>query len=254
MSVLRRNVAGIRASARSFFREPFNLALLIALPALSIQTYGIGLEKFPDVGFLGKLGPLATTGRITGAVFAVGALAGVLGLFQLISAREADRRLSICGYPAADLLVSRFITLVAISLVIAGVGTGTLVALLSDPVGSILFTFVGLALAGFIYAMLGMLVGSVLPRELEGSLTLVILAEFDNLLASGIFQIKDGITQFSPLSYPHEIVTRAVIDGKFASGEVVPALAFVLVFGLLAVLAYTQAVETVETTAAGGES
>jgi hypothetical protein len=45
-----------------------------------------------------------------------------------------------------------------------------------------------------------------------------------------------------------------VIDGKFASGEVVPALAFVLVFGLLAVLAYTQAVETVETTAAGGES
>ena len=249
MSRVRRDVAGVRASARSFFREPLNLVLLVVLPAVSIQIYGVSLGQFPDFGFLDTAASLGTLGRITGAVFATGALAGVLGLFQIISARDADRRLSICGFPAVDLLISRFLTLGAISLVIAAVATATLVALLSDPVAAPAFVFVGLAIGGTVYAMLGILVGAVLPRELEGSLVLVILADMDNILASGIFQINESITRFSPLSYPHEIVTQAVLDGKLATGALGPAAAFLVVFGLIAVHAYTR---TVEPVASGG--
>ena len=250
MSFVLRNVAGIRASARSFFREPLNLVLLVVLPALSIQIYGVSLGQFPELGFLRNAASLETMGRITGAAFATGALAGVLGLFQIISARDADRRLSICGFPAVDLLVSRFVTIVAVSLVIAGVSTATLLVSLGGPIGSPLFVFVGLAIGGIIYAMLGMLVGSVLPRTLEGSLVLVILADMDNVLASGIFQIDESITRFSPLSYPHDIVMRAVLDGELASGKILPSMAFVIVFGVLAVLAYTHAIDPV---ASGGE-
>lgn len=244
MTRLQRDVAGIRAFGRSFFREPLNLALLIALPAISIQLYGVSLAQFSEFAFMLGEGSLETTGRITGAAFATGALAGVLGLFQIISARDADRRLAICGYPAIDLLVSRFLALVGISSVIAGVSTLTLVALTPDPVESPLWAFAGLAIAGYIYGMLGMLVGSVLPRALEGSLVLVILADMDNVLASGIFQIEQQYTRFSPLSYPHDIVTRAVQDGELATGELGPSLAFVLLFGALAVLAYTRTVDT----------
>lgn len=245
MSFVRRNVGGIRASARSFFREPFNIVLLVVLPAVSIQLFGVGYGHFSGLDILSGTESLGTTGRMIGATFATGALAGVLGLFELISAREADRRLAICGYPAADLLISRFVTVVGISIVIAGVATGTLVLLLPEPVNAPLFAFAGLAVGGIIYGMLGMLVGSVLPRELEGSLVLVILADMDNVLASGLFQIDENITRFSPLSHPYEIVTQAVTDGGLATGQLLPSAAFVLVFGVLAVIAYSRTTETV---------
>ncbi|CQH65057.1 uncharacterized protein HHUB_6052 (plasmid) [Halobacterium hubeiense] len=245
MSLLSRYAAGIRASALSFFREPLNLVLLVVLPAASIQIFGVAYGQFPEFGFLNLPASLDATARITGATFATGALAGVLGLFQLISARDADHRLSICGFPALDLLVARFATLVVISLVIAGVSTLTLVGLLSEPVASPLFVFMGLTLVGVIYAMLGILVGAVLPRALEGSLALVILADMDNVIASGIFPIQDRITQLSPTSYGHEVVTRAVLDGELATGELLPALTIVAVLGGLAILAYTHTVEPI---------
>jgi ABC-2 type transport system permease protein len=231
---------------RSFFREPLNIALLIVLPALSIQIFGIGYGQFSGVGFLNTPASLETTARITGAVFATGALAGVLGLFQIISAREADRRLSICGYPAVDLLASRLTALAAISFAIAGISTVTLEVLLDVPMRAPVLVFAGLSIGGLIYAALGMLVGAALPRELEGSLVLVIFADMDNVLASGIFQIEESITRFSPLSYPHDIVTRAVTRGELAGGKLLPAFTFVLAFGVLAVLSYRYTVEPVE--------
>lgn len=240
MSFIRRNSEGIRAGTRSFFREPLNVALVVLLPVVSIQLFGVGYGQFEMLDFLTNTGSLETTGRLMGATFATGALAGVLGLFQIISAREADRRLAICGYPALDLLVTRFVTVIVISVFIAGVATGTLVVLLSDAVHSPLYTFAGLAISGMIYGMLGMLVGSMLPRELEGSLVLVILADMDNVLASGLFQIDQAITQFSPLSYPYEIVTQAATEGGLATEQLLPSAMFVLVFGLLAVIAYTR--------------
>jgi ABC-2 type transport system permease protein len=246
MSLLSRHSAGIRASALSFFREPLNLALLVVLPAASIHIFGVAYGQFPEFGFLALPASLDTTARITGATFATGTLAGVVGLFQLISARDADHRLSICGFPALDLLVSRFATLVVISMVIAGVSTITLVGLLSEPVASPLFVFTGLTLIGVIYAMLGMLVGTVLPQALEGSLALVILADMDNVIASSIFPIQDRITQLSPTSYAHEVVTRAVLDGKLATSELGPALLIAAILGSLAVLAYTHTVKPVD--------
>lgn len=249
MSLRSRYAAGIRASVLSFFREPLNLALLVVLPAASIHVFGVAYGQFPEFSFLDLPASLDTTARITGATFATGTLAGVLGLFQLISARDADHRLSICGFPAVDLLVSRFATLVVTSFVIAGVSTATLIGLMSEPVSSPLFVFGGLTLVGVIYTMLGMLIGAVLPRALEGSLVLVILADMDNVIASGIFPIEDRITQLSPTSYAHDIVSQAVLDGTLAAGKVLPAMTIIAVLGSLAVLAYTQ---TVKPVSAGG--
>lgn len=243
MSASRRLSAGIRANTRSFFREPLNVALLLVLPALSIQLYGVSLSQFPDVGIFDVNGSLVTTGRITGAVFATGALAGVLGLFQMIGARSADRRLAIAGFRPRELVASRFATVFAVGLAISAVSTVTLSVLHSASVDAPLVAFAGLALAGLIYGLLGMLVGAVLPRELEGSLVLVILADMDNVFASGFFGIDESITRFAPLSHPHEVVTRAVVDGTLAVDHVLAALVSVGVFGLLGVGAYAHTVE-----------
>lgn len=242
MSGNRRLTAGIRASTLSFFREPLNIALLLILPALSIQIYGVSLSQFPDIGMFATTGSLITTGRITGAVFATGALAGVLGLFQMISARNADHRLVISGFHPSELVVSRFTTILVVSLAISAVSTATLTWLLSATVTAPLLVFVSLALAGVIYGLLGMLVGTILPRELEGSLLLVILADMDNVFASGLFNIDESITQFAPLSHPHALVSQAVVDGTLATDHVLPAVAFITAFGLLSISAYSYTV------------
>lgn len=243
MSANRRVPAGIRASTLSFFREPLNIALLLILPALSIQIYGVSLSQFPDIGMFATSGSLTTTGRITGAVFATGAIAGVLGLFQMISARNADRRLVISGFRPSELVVSRFTTILVVSLAISAVSTATLAWLLSDTIGAPLIVFSSLALAGVIYGLLGMLVGTILPRELEGSLLLVILADMDNVFASGLFDIDESITQFAPLSHPHELVAHAVVEGTLATAHVLPAIAFIVALGLLSVGAYSYTVD-----------
>lgn len=242
MTVNRRVRAGIHASTLSFFREPLNIALLLVLPALSIQIYGVSLSQFPEIGMFATQGSLVTTGRVTGAVFATGALAGVLGLFQMISARNADHRLVTAGFAPIELVVSRFTTILAVSLAISAVSTATLAGLLADSIGAPFVVFGGLALAGVIYGLLGMLVGTLLPRELEGSLLLVILADMDNVFASGLFNIDESVTQFAPLSHPHELVSHAVTEGALATAHVLPAVAFIAALGVVSVSAYAYTV------------
>lgn len=242
MSTVHRTLAGIQASTRSFVREPFTVVLLVVLPALSIQIYGVSMGQFPEFGLFEAAGSLETTGRITGAVFATGALAGVLGLFQMISARHADRRLAICGFRGGELVGARFASVAAASTVVGVVATISLVGLLSGPVDAPGALFTGLALAGAIYGLLGILVGSVLPRELEGSLLLVVFADVDNVFASGLFGIEESVTQFAPLAHPHAIVTQAVVDGSLATAHVAPALAHLSLFAVASVAAYTYQV------------
>jgi len=244
MSGVTRTVAGIRASTRSFVREPFTVVLLVALPALSIQIYGVGMGQFPDVGIFAVSGSVATVGRITGAVFATGALAGVLGLFQMISAGYTDRRLAICGFRGVELVAARFATVAVASAVVGVVATLSLVILVDDPIGAPVAAFGGLALAGAVYGLLGIVVGSVLPRELEGSLLLVILADVDNVFASGLFGIEENITQFAPLAHPHAIVTQAVVEGSLATEHLAPAAGHLGVFALAGVAVYTYQVES----------
>ncbi|MFT4946275.1 MAG: ABC-2 type transport system permease protein [Natronomonas sp.] len=244
MSGLSRTVAGIRASTRSFVREPFTIGFLVVLPALSIQIYGVSMGQFPDVGLFETAGSAATTGRITGAVFASGALAGVLGLFQMISARNADRRLAICGFRGIELVVARFATVAVASALVGIVATVSLVALLDRAVGAPLAAFAGLLLAGAIYGQLGLVVGSVLPRELEGSLLLVIVADVDNVFASGLFAVEESVTRFAPLTHPHAIVTEAVVDGSLATGHLAPAVGHLGLFTFLGIATYTYRVES----------
>lgn len=243
MSAATRTVAGIRATTKSFVRSPFTVALLLVLPAISIQIYGVSMGQFPAVGIFDVSGSLTTTGQLTGAVFATGALAGVLGLFQMIGARNADRRLAICGFRGLELVGARFVTVGLLSLLAALVSTLSLAVLVEGGIGAPVSVFAGLVLAGAIYGFLGILVGSVLPRELEGSLLLVILADVDNVFASGLFPIEEEITRFAPLSHPSEIVSQAALEGTFATGHVLPAVTHLVVLGTLGIAAYTYRIE-----------
>jgi len=229
-----RAATGTAARLREFARQPTTLALLLLLPPVAIETYGIALESFPDLPTLGT--DPATAGRMTGTLFAVAFLAGLIGLFQAISARSGDERLALCGFPRSTLLLTRLATLVVVA------GTGALVAFAvfawRVDVAAPALALGVLALAGLLYGLIGVLVGTVLPRDLEGSLVLVFLADLDNVLSSGLFDVG-APAEFAPLYHPHELFTAAVLEGELAAGHLAPTLAYVAVVLVAAFVAYT---------------
>lgn len=239
-----RLVTGTRLRLTELARQPLTLATMVVLPPVVIEMYGIAVESFPQLPTLA--GDPATVGRMTGALFAVAFLAGLVGLFQIISAREGDERAAIAGFPRWAMLTTRLVTMVIIALAGAVVAFITLSYHVAVATPSLAFGI--LVLAALVYGLLGVVVGTLLPRELEGSLVLVFLADMDNALSSGLFPIDAavavplvgdvGATALLPLYHPHELFTGAVLDGELATGHLLPTVVWIAVLLGIAFVAY----------------
>lgn len=220
---------GVDAAVRSFLREPAQVAVLLVLPLVVIEGYGYAMSAFPEFPFMQM--SAETMGRLNGAIYAVAFLSGVLGLFQIISAVQADERLQLCGYSRGELFVTRLATVVAASLLVAAVSLVVLAYTVTIEAPIIAFT--ALAAAALVYGLIGMLVGAVLPRALEGSLVLVFLVDADDFLSSGMVDIDTGVIEAFPLYHPHNFFQTAV-DGSLAGGHALATGAYLL--ALLAVV------------------
>lgn len=211
--------AATRAHLLEFARHRTTTVMLLALPPTVILVYGAALASFPGLPFL--QGEPGTAGRVIGAAFATAFLAGLVGLFQAIGARGSDGRLEAAGFPRMALLVSRMATTVVIAGVAAMVSL-TVVALGTD-VAAPGWALLALLTAGLIYGLVGALVGQLLPRDLEGSLVLVFLADIDTALSSGFFETGTGLASWFPLSHPIAAFQAAVYDGTLATGDLLAA-------------------------------
>lgn len=234
MSTGARLRAGAGAHLRALVRHPLHLVFLLVLPPVVIEGYGMAMASFPSVPFVETVPE--TMGRINGAVFAAAFLAGLIGLFQVISAREADSRLQLAGFRRWELFCTRLATIVAVSLV-AALGAFAVLSWQVD-VAAPGIAFAALVLAGLLYGLLGVLIGALVPKELEGSLLLVFVADFDDFMASGLADIDSPLLQFLPLHYPHELFTAAVTTGTVAGGDVAAALAYLAAAFLAVLVAY----------------
>ncbi|MFQ3294692.1 MAG: ABC-2 type transport system permease protein [Halobacteriales archaeon] len=222
----RRLRAGVKSHVRAFVRTPINVVLLVALPIVMVEGYGMAMGAFPSLPFLNPE-QMVEMGRVNGAIYTVSFFAGVLGLFQVISALQADERLRICGYSRAELFLTRLVTVVLGTLVITLVSLAVL--WYSTPVEAPVAAFGGLALAGLLYGLIGMLVGAVLPRALEGSLVIVFVVDADDFLSSGMLDLDALILNAFPLHFPHQLFRDAVFDGSVASGDAAGGVAYLLV-------------------------
>jgi ABC-2 type transport system permease protein len=229
--------AGIAAQVRAFIRTPINVVLLVALPLVVVEGYGIAMEAFPQLPFI-EAGSLAEMGRVNGAIYSVAFFAAVLGLFQVISARQADERLRICGYTRSELFATRLLTVVLGSLVITGAALSVLWWNL--PPEAPVVAFGALAMAALIYGLIGMLVGAVLPRALEGSLVIVFLVDFDDFLSSGMLGLDSPVLSLFPLHFPHKLFRDAVFEGSIVLGEAAAGVAYLLAVGVIATLVYVR--------------
>ncbi|MFB6214964.1 MAG: hypothetical protein ABEI54_03750, partial [Candidatus Bipolaricaulia bacterium] len=114
----------------------------------------------------------------------------------------------------------------------------------SDP----LMAFWTLTLAGLVYGLLGVIIGTLIPQPLEGSIVLVFMADLDNALSSGLFPLtasislpvigEIAITDVVPLYHPHELFVSAVLRGELATEHLLPVLAWISGLLLVAFLAY----------------
>jgi hypothetical protein len=238
MSGLDRATIGVRVDLRSLTRDRFTIAVLFLMPIVSIRLYGLSVGSIAELGLFETQASLTTVGMATGAVFASGALAGILGMFGSLGVRTADRRLVISGYRRFELAAARFATVVVTAILVAVVTTSSLDVAVSGGLESFAVTLFGLSVAGVLFGLLGVLVGSVLPRALEGSLVLVALADVSAIVASGLFGIGDTLTHLFPLSHPQAIVLQATVEGSVATAHVLPALGYLGVVTSLAVSVY----------------
>lgn len=227
---------GVRLFGLSFFRNPRNVVLLMLVPPVVIYSYGVAMEAIPSV-LLGDRAA-ADVGRINGALFATAFLTGIFGLFQVIDAHHADRRLVVAGFPRLELLVTRLVTIVGVSAFIALVSF--LVFQQSVSPEAPLLAFVALVLSGLVYGLFGVLIGSLVPRELEGSLLLVFVADSDTIFGSGLLDWNSIVPKLFPLYYPHRILESAAFDGSVESADVLLALGYLAVLLVVVSLAFSH--------------
>jgi ABC-2 type transport system permease protein len=242
-----RLVTGTRLRLVELTRQPLTLAVLPVLPPVVIEMYGVAVESFPQLPSMGA--DPATAGRMTGALFAVAFLAGLVGLFQVISARNGDERAAVAGFPRRTMLTTRLVTMTLVAL--AGAAISFVTFAYRADVATPSLAFGALVLAALVYGFLGVVVGTLVPRELEGSIVLVFLADMDNALSSGLFPIDAGVslplvgdveaTSFAPLYHPHELFTAAVLDGELATEHLSPTVAWLVVMLGIAFVAYGRA-------------
>ncbi len=121
--------------------------------ALTVRVPEGGTTLEPDVGMADLHGALMVP-------MTVAFLAGILGLFVMLSSREADRRLVSAGYPLGRLLAVRLGIVAGMTLVITLIAVGvTLIDFRPPQLG--MFFLVNL-LSALHYAFLGAVVGTFL--------------------------------------------------------------------------------------------
>lgn len=244
---MKRVRTGVRLRLAELGRQPLTLGMLVVLPPLVVELYGVAVGSFPQLP--AETAPLETVGRAAGALFGVAFLAGLVGLFQVVSARNGDERATVAGFPRWAMLTARLLTTLVVALAGATIAFAAFAS--SVDVAAPALAFGVLVVAGVVYGLLGVVVGTVVPRELEGSIVLVFLADLDNALSSGLFPIdaaaslpvvgEVGVTDVVPLYHPHELFLAATLDGQLAWGHLLPTLGWVVALTAVAFVAYTRA-------------
>ncbi|SEH15072.1 ABC-2 type transporter [Natronorubrum sediminis] len=234
---------GVSSQIRSFVRDPVTVVLAVVLPAIIIEGWGQSMSNMPEMPTVESV-PIELA-RILGATLGVAMIAGILGLVMIIGARSADRRLVVVGYSPSTVLVSRLLTIVGITVVIAVINFGVLLVNVSAEAPILAVSF--LALSGVLYACIGVLVGALLPRLFEGSLVIALLAMMDAFL-SGDSPLAADVpwwVEYFPLYHPKTLIQEAMLNGTYATGDLLFVLGYLAVLIGLALFVFqrTMAVE-----------
>ncbi|HUH06979.1 MAG TPA: hypothetical protein VML96_04130 [Egibacteraceae bacterium] len=200
MSALSRTAVVAEMQGRDLLRRRAVMTLLVLLPAAFY--YSVPADQ--DYGLL--------AGSI-GVSWAVAAA----GVFGILGWRRADPRLALAGAPAHQALLGRLLLLLGLGLGLVALFAPQILwrsaALIDEPA-----TLVGaLALMAIVSVPLGLAIGSLVPRELEGTLVLI------GIVGVSMSVPPDtAVARSLPLWGPIEIlqISAGLSDGPAAPGAV----------------------------------
>ena len=226
MGAVGRQRAAVAAGIRSTLREPTTVVLLLALPPLVVAIFDVALATY---GAAPGIEVGATEAERGGALFSTAFLAGLLGVFQIVGAAEADGRLVVCGYRPAEVVGARLVAIGLASLLVTAITYATFAWMSPEEVAAPGLAILALFLAAATYALVGVIVGAVIGRELEGSLLLVFVADFDSFTSLGVIPTESELLEYTPLERPARLLADAVTAGTIETADLLGALLYLLV-------------------------
>jgi hypothetical protein len=216
-----RSLARLGAGLRYGFREyRRNVVLWVLLVGLPVYFITVSMATTPDdpvpvelVEGGSRMIQVLPMSDVHGAIMVaitVAFLAGLAGLFVVTGSVQGDRRLVIAGFRAREVLGAR-LAIVAFATLLTTAVSLAVTALGFQPRNWSVFAL-GTVLAALTYAMLGVLIGSVVGRL--GGLYLMILLPF---IDGGIAQ--NPMFDAAPPAWagvmPSHGATRVLLDGAF---------------------------------------
>ena len=180
-----------------YARRPLNLVLLAVVPVVFVALSAQAIADFARI-----LGGEAGISQLEAATagWAAAFLAGVAGFFHVTGSREADRRLAAAGSASASVVTAR----IASSLALAAVASaGALVALVARGDVNDVGRAVGATMMfAVIYLAIGIMVGTLVRSEVNGSLLIIFIWMFDVFLGPAMGRTESMVTRFFPSHFP----------------------------------------------------
>lgn len=221
---------------REYYRNTMNLVLLAVIPVLLIYTFGDALGRLSDL-----FGELLTVemGKSMGALWAAAFLTGITGFFMMIGAQAADRRLVRAGYSAATVVLLRMVAVGVVGIAVSLVSFGVLLTQLT-PVNYIQ-AFLVMYLGALIYGAIGILIGSIITAELEGSFALLFFFVMDAFIGSPLFGATAQAFVLLPTYYPTKILLALTAGQPHAGVHWVYVTLYLAIVSVLASIAFYRA-------------
>ena len=226
----------IRRTLLDYVRRPLNVALLVAVPIVIV------IALAGDLANLSKL--VSTTAKplhldVATAGWAAALVAGLAGFFQVVGAKDADRRLAaLSPRSAASVIAGRL--LAAAGLAFAA-SAAALVALslhsgIADPVRAI----PAVVLVAVLYVSIGVVVGTLVRSEMNGALIVSVVWMLDVFVGSGLGGGSAVYIRAFPLHFPTMVLTAQAARHGGPVGDVGWSLIWTVVIGALAVARLTS--------------
>jgi len=228
-------VVGTRMGIREVGRNPVLWALLAVVPAVFIALSAVTTPNEYETMSLPEAGrqvairfwfPDTHPGLM--APIAIGALAALVGLFTVLDARSADRRLVLAGFRSVSLLTSR-LTVVALLALLATATSLAVTAAFFDARQWGLY-IASNTLIALTYALIGVLIGWLFGRV--GGVFVAFLVPFLDLAIEQSPMLNpqvSGLAHFLPGYGASRVLYDSALTGAFdETGALLIALAWLL--------------------------
>ncbi|MPZ74075.1 MAG: hypothetical protein GEU74_12740 [Nitriliruptorales bacterium] len=198
MTALARTVVVAEMQARELLRRRAVMVLLILLPAAFYYSVPASEEW----------------GLLSGSIGVSWAVAAA-GLFAVLGWRRADPRLALAGAPAWQGIVGRLLLLHVLGFVLVAMFAPLLLSRSGQHIDDPGLIVLALALMAVVSVAMGLMIGALVPRELEGTLVLI------GVVGVAMSVPADtAVARSLPLWGPIEIISIATgwSDGTVAAG------------------------------------